>query len=372
MVSTVGQSGTSIPALWRSHQRRWFYWAGYYYVFYPDGVDLVYRSSPDGVNWSASHVLWAGWGFVPGIESGFDVYAQNGEVWIAASYGPGPVNQPLYYRTGTASGGVLTLTDWAVAYGPGLPVNYKIFRPSICPNFVAFARYTYGVSEYHRAMVARIGAAWDKALMFQGWGFGDTQDWHTDVLPMGENVVYAVGNSGGVHEGPSLIGRLCTWNPVTQTWTSDSLESIGTTGRSDWSLARDSSLNIQAVYSTGKYRKRTAGVWGAETVVDSGLSNLTLKGDVPSIVFASGGDIWFRTLLNGGWSERQYIAHSEIAVNSVHAEEYHNAIGAAWTNAVWDPGHGIYITPFDVRFGLLDVPIIVSINKHYDLAKAQL
>jgi len=104
--SEVCPTVNTLNATRQSYQRHVFFLDGYFYVFYGDGTNYVYRTSSDGVNWS----------------SPITIRADDAQVWRMSLFWDGtyiqyvygrqaPPTSPLYYRRGTVSGQTITWDD---------------------------------------------------------------------------------------------------------------------------------------------------------------------------------------------------------------------------------------------------------------------
>jgi hypothetical protein len=147
----VGTS-TSSEATYRPFQRKCFYANGRFWVFYSDGTNLVYRTSVDGVNWSAATTVRA-------CTSGrmFDVYFDG--TYLHYAYAPGTAGGDLMYRRGTpnADGTITWSAAEQIAYDAqsitGVVREY-VYEPSIAVDsagrpWIAFRYYEYYAATYN-------------------------------------------------------------------------------------------------------------------------------------------------------------------------------------------------------------------------------
>jgi RNAse (barnase) inhibitor barstar len=148
--SIVGTS-TSSEATYRPFQRKCFYAKGLFWVFYSDGTNLVYRTSVDGVNWSAATTVRA-------CTSGrmFDVYFDG--TYLHYAYAPATAGGDLMYRRGTpnADGTITWSAAEQIAYDAqsitGVVREY-VYEPSIAVDsagrpWIAFRYYEYYAATY--------------------------------------------------------------------------------------------------------------------------------------------------------------------------------------------------------------------------------
>lgn len=100
---TVGTSTTS-TATTSSDQRKTFYGASRFWVFYDNGTDLVYKSSLDGATWTLATVLVAGLTDSKNFSLWWD------STYIHFTYASGVVDSDLHYRRGLPNeDGTITL-----------------------------------------------------------------------------------------------------------------------------------------------------------------------------------------------------------------------------------------------------------------------
>ncbi len=108
MVSTVGTS-TVATAPEDSFQRKSFYAAGRFWVFWSDGTNIVWATSTDGITWSAKQTAIAG---VQGYL--FSLWYDKARNFVHFVYCSGAQNASLWYRRGEplSNGNITFAFDW--------------------------------------------------------------------------------------------------------------------------------------------------------------------------------------------------------------------------------------------------------------------
>jgi hypothetical protein len=152
----VGTSASS-EATYRPFQRKCFYANGLFWVFYSDGTYLVYRTSADGVNWSAATTVRA-------CTSGrmFDIYFDG--TYLHYAYAPGTAGGDLMYRRGIPNpdGTITWSAAEQIAYDAvsvtGVVREY-VYEPSIAVDsagrpWIAFRYYEYYAATYSTMVMA--------------------------------------------------------------------------------------------------------------------------------------------------------------------------------------------------------------------------
>ncbi|MDM7998687.1 MAG: hypothetical protein QUS33_01470 [Dehalococcoidia bacterium] len=143
---TVDNS-TSAAALSAPTQRKLFYAAGRFWVFYSDGSDLVFRSSPDGISWSAKSAslgaLTSGDGFSVHYDGTYVHYART----------TGANGAPLYYRRGVpnAGGSIVWSADEQVAAPAVSGFSYQY--PSVSADSSGHALISYHYEKQNGGVV---------------------------------------------------------------------------------------------------------------------------------------------------------------------------------------------------------------------------
>jgi len=111
MGELVGIS-TDLLATFGAPQRKSFYAAGRFWVFYSDGTNMVYRTSTDGIKWEDPIIIRE-------CSQGFLFSIWFDETYLHYAYSSEDETDPLYYRRGTPeSDGTI---DWS-----GVPVQTAV------------------------------------------------------------------------------------------------------------------------------------------------------------------------------------------------------------------------------------------------------
>ena len=115
--TSAGNYATTVP-----HQRKSFYAAGRFWVFYSDGANMVYCTSTDGLNWTSPETVRLSATRGHRFSIWFD------ETYLHYVYSSGIVNTPVFYRRGIPeSDGSITwsaVEQTAIAAVPSIINNY--------------------------------------------------------------------------------------------------------------------------------------------------------------------------------------------------------------------------------------------------------
>ena len=133
---TVDNS-TSGMAVIAPTQRKLFYASGQFWVFYTDGSELVYKSSSDGLSWSARSASLGALSVGGGVSVHFD------GTYVHYARSTGTNDEPLYYRRGIPD------ADGTIAWSAGeqvaVPVvgGVRYLHPSISADSSGHALISY-------------------------------------------------------------------------------------------------------------------------------------------------------------------------------------------------------------------------------------
>jgi hypothetical protein len=218
---TVDNS-TSGMAIMSPTQRKLFYAGGRFWIFYSDGADLVYRSSSDGLSWSAKSsslgTLTSGDGLCVHYDGTYVHYARTTST----------NNAPLYYRRGIpdADGTIAWSAAEQIAVAGVGAARYLYPSVSVDSSGYALVSYHFEKQNAHVGegpYVAKSGnndGTWGSAPT--GFPYeltsGSESEWYTTVHGLTSNkiaVTFAdhtniVGVSVATYDGSN-------WNPVQTT-----------------------------------------------------------------------------------------------------------------------------------------------------------
>jgi hypothetical protein len=196
--STVGTSSSPYAVGYNYQNKAWFI-AGYHYVFYSDGTDMVYATSTDGTTFSASTTIAT-------CSDGrdFDVWIDGTNVSYVRSDTSG--DDELYYRSGSVVGDTISW-DFAEKLIEAWPTLHYLERPTIVVS--AIDEPWIGVRAREGALNCSFwaytssdaGDSWTNHTI-QGWG---TLLVGTQVEALENGNIYFVFGLGG---NSALWGRL--------------------------------------------------------------------------------------------------------------------------------------------------------------------
>jgi len=142
--SVVGTSASE-DAIYHVCQRKSFFSAGRFWVFYSDGTNMVYRTSTDGSTWSSSTTVRS-----CGYGDDFSIWYDG--TYIHYAYAPYTSGCALYYRRGTPnSDGSIT---WSASEQTAISGNADVYigfpNVAVDSNGYAWIAYTrtYGGNTY--------------------------------------------------------------------------------------------------------------------------------------------------------------------------------------------------------------------------------
>ena len=152
--SVVGTSSeTHADATTYPFQRKSFYANGRFWVFYSDGVDMVYSTSTDGLTWTSATVVRTSTANVAGYE--FSVWFDG--TYLHYAFASMTVSGQFYYRRGTPNAdGTVT---WS-AVEQTITTDLEAAYPFVCVDSSGYAWIAYiktdGYAQYS-TMVTKSG-----------------------------------------------------------------------------------------------------------------------------------------------------------------------------------------------------------------------
>ena len=332
---------------------------GYFYVFYPRYSDkyLVYRSSPDGINWSdevvVSHEPLAG-------ALGFHVFFDGTYVYVAyatGTYNTGSsTSSTLWLRRGTPSGGAITWED---------PIQIRRaggwWFISMCKTasyyYLAFKAYrTIAVSYCIHVYKSPDGTTWTE-IRAESLGTYNTPGIEITPHPIysdGILLVYAKYESA----------NLRYWEYDGSSWVAS-----GTFGskNSNSYLTRFSLVTAggkaHIVYppsnAGGELRwQYFDGSWSSINVIDSRTCNwpsLSAASDALHAFYTVGSDVLHRKMDYGtlSWSDYEVIASGEDSPGCINAQPYPSGnLPLAWRTGT--------TRPYSLRFTYITIAVTIT------------
>jgi len=369
MPSTIATLSSGIPALQRLPQRKIFRCGSYYFAFFSDGTNMVYYTSPDGINWTShTAVVACSDGLLFSVRyyniGGVDyVYYARRDVDASYWY--------VYFCRGTISGDTIT---WGTEYNvfqTGPPSSFAIGAPDVEITTDGYAWAGFGL---------RFVGVWARYYVRSNSNNDGSGSWSTSTLfslvtgtnsvdPIGCLVrltnarLYAIAYD---NEAPiGVKGKLfdTTWGAVESIYPSPIHTlyyfSAGPSGDNVYFVFCDSSSTH--VY----FMLRTYGVgWGSTETVESTAIKIfsayeicvdDSTGDcyVFTIQAPLGTTIYYYKRTAGSWGVQTTLYSSENnpisgTLNSyINTDSVNNEIGLAWDNN--PPGRSVF-----VRFGVFN------------------
>lgn len=345
MPANVGTS-TTASATYNQPQRKTFYANGYYWDFFSDGTNLVYRTSVDRVSWSSATIIRA-----CTIGSYFDVgvFPDYSATHVYYTYAP---LGNLIYGHGTITGASITWASEVTVYSGLLFTQPSIAiltngRIIIVASFASGGNtYCYGFTNANNDG----SGAWAATLFTYSAGL---DQWLSCVMPLTAGKAYVV-----FCKSTPIYGNLYSAG----TWYTN--ETITTAGNPHFSATAEGDNVHLAYYAatafTKAYRLRTYGAgtpWGSEETiytmagvyagiticVDLGTSDLYALWGESSTVYYS------KKPSAGVWGARAVLAsgESDLKLISINAFKrvWNSVVGVTWTKGE--------LSPYTVRYATL-------------------
>ena len=347
MVSLVG-TVTKAGATYDTTQRKTFYANSYYWSFYSDGTNLVYRTSVDGVTWSSASTVRACAGGARFDVGYFPDYSLN-YVYYAYAWGG-----DLIFRRGTISGNTITWSS-EVTVNAGNVWDHPSIGVCTDGRLIIGANLSSGGNTYFYVWTNANNdgsGSWSYTnLAFSG----GTDFYHSAILPLTGGKAYALFCK------TELLGNL--WNG--SSWAVK--EEVTNVGQVLFGATRkDDDVHV-AYYSAAvayrkAYRKRTYGAspaWSGEETIytaDSVFIGITVCVDLGTgdlyAVWGQTNTVYYSKKPSGGvWGARTVLASDETNLLTASVNTFkrvwNDVVGVIWTK-------GAYPTWY-VRFAVLSL-----------------
>lgn len=352
---SLTSSGTSTATSY-SFQRHLFYSQGLWWLFYSDGTDIAYRTSPDGATWSSETVVSSSSGSMDGFN--FNVWVGGSIVYYVLA-SPEQSGSSFLWRYGTLqSGGTIT---WSISETSVSTTNKVDSYDSIVTDSsgnVWVALNTNDGTNAHIEVWKYSGGSWTK---------------EDDISPLASDIVPILVT---LANGVALIygeGSITSPIDVVATTTGASW-SAAVSPPSDYALFSSSATAIgSTLYFAGlasSSKSQTSGTvnfWSyafgatstsSETVLQSTSSSwLVSISEEPSdslLVFYGSGttlSMIYSTDYGGAWSSSTTLSSGESSITGLNSP--YTGSGVAWTSGS--------SSPFNVRFAA--VPVIAVTNE---------
>jgi len=356
--TTVATSST-IAAVDYQEQRKTFYANGYFWVFYSDGTNLVYRTSTDGVSWSSATTVRA---CTHGEYFDVEYFPAYSTTYVYYAYAAGG---NLIYRRGSISGSTInwgsevTVNSGNVWYAPsvGVATDGRVFVGGSLSSGGNTYFYVWTNPNNDGS------GSWSYTLLT--WG-GGTDAWRSDILQLTSGRVYVL-----FCKSTTLYGNL--WSG--SSWGTNENFNVGQ--RDFSSCAEGDDVHVayisSATANAKAYRKRTYGVgWGSEEIVKTEPSlyvGQTLCVDLVSgdlyYFWGEGTTVYYSKKPSGGsWSSPITLASGEsyLRLLSINAFKRVWSVGMAGVpkiGVVWVRGE---LSPYYVRYAVLSVAAAYKLN----------
>jgi PKD repeat protein len=357
---TVDNS-TSDMAVMTPSQRKLFYAAGRFWIFYTDGSDLVYKSSSDGLSWSARSASLGASSSGQGTSIYFDgTYAHYARVTNTN-------NQALYYRRGVpnADGTITWSADEQIAVAAVNGVRYLHPNVSADSSGHALISYHYEKQNGHAGegpYVTRSGntdGTWGSAPAgFPYELISDSEsEWYTTVHALTSNKI-AVTFADYTDIKTINVGTYdgANWNSTQNT------ESSAQSGSGYSVVAEGDDVHIvllkESTYEIRycKYTYSTNTV-GPESTVQSPTTSLsfpalakTSENDLYCFWARSPGTdhVYYRRMVSGVWEAdyTDWLTETSLTTNG-GVSTFYDQSGSDYIGLAWETGSA---SPYDVRF----------------------
>jgi len=342
-------------------QRKLFYAAGRFWILYSDGTELVYKSSPDGLSWSARSASLGALGSGDGLSIHFD------GTYVHYARSTGTNGEPLYYRRGVpiADGTIEWSAGEQVAVAGVTGVHYV--HPSVSADSSGHALVSYHYEKQNNK--AGEGPYVTKSGNNDGtWGStpagfshqlaSDSEsEWYTTVHGLTADKIGVTfadhtnvkGISVATYDGAA-------WNSI-QTTASTSLSgsSYSAVAQGDdihLALLRVSTYDI--LYCQYAYATNTLGS-------EYALLNAATASSMPSLAKDSNNDlycfwpgapvaihIYYMRMISGVWDAgyTDWLTETNLA-SGVGVSAFHDQGGSDYIGVAWETGSA---SPYDIRF----------------------
>jgi hypothetical protein len=331
MVSTVETVGINDPVDLQN-QRKTFYANGYFWVFYCDGNNLLYKTSSDGVTWSAATIVRAcsageyfDVGYFPDYSTSYVYYAYAG-------------GGSLIYRRGTISGNSITWEAEVTIY------TLTWFNPAIAilsdGRIIVGANLLSGTTFYAYAWTnPNNDGSGSWSYTYMGRTGSDPFKFSAVPLTAGKGyLLYIVSTT--------LYGRLYSGSWYAE----DNITTVSSSSNHYSATAEDDEVHV-AYYSaatsyTKAYRKRSSGgVWGSEETIytmsaDHYGDTITIDpvtGDI-YVFWGEGSAIYYCKKSGGTWGARVQLVSGELYLREISINAFYrvwnNSIGVVWSRGL--------------------------------------
>ena len=359
--SSVGTS-TIASATDHPFQRKTFYAAGRFWVFYSDGTNMVFRSSTNGEAWSSATTVRA-----CGDGAKFSIYFDG--TYVHYCYATYIDETPLYYRRGTPnSDGTISWTDECTAVAAESGVNYQL-------PYIAVDSAGYPWIGYHKYVSSEDGGyayvtksstsdgTWSTASGFPYQLYSQWGCWFVIPVALTNQKMYIV----YAQESNRIYGKLWTgsWGSEEKIFDDGVALNLGVSAvnvNDDVYLVHlSASQNLQC-------KKRTYGSgWGSVESVQSSVgyySKPALSSDSSTgtiyCFWVDSNHLYYKKRASGVWdsSPTDWVSETNLwETQTAFYKDYGNYIGVAYTSGSK--------SPYNVKFAYLTLAAGEIVEKDF-------
>jgi hypothetical protein len=361
--TTVDNSSTTATAISNSNQRKTFYGASRFWVFYSDGTNMLYKSSLNGTTWGSSTIVR-----IATTGDKFSIWWDS--TYVHYAYASATSNTALIYRRGTPSvSGTITWSAEQNAIAASASATYFYPFITVDSNSKPVISYTLDNTTAVTPYIVtnnNSDGTWSTLTTTQMSATSENNTWRTTVLPL---------SSGGLvsiyaYDAATIKSKVyngSTWQ--TENTTTSAIE-VG----SAFSAVVTSDNVVHLAFTKDsdddiKYTHYHSGgtAWEMESTVYAGTS-ATMS---PVLSKTSGnnfycfwlGDnianhIYYKANTSGIWNSAStdWLTESNITDNkeltSAYSQSTSNYIPVSWSTNT--------SSPYSTRFSALEVSAFIS------------
>lgn len=289
-ISTVVSAGT--PDLSGPTQRRMFYAAGRFWVFYSNGTDMGYKTSTDAISWSSFTSIRA-----CTTTNKFSIWFDG--TYVHYAYSQGAASQALYYRRGTPqSDGTIS---WSAAEQTALSgsADWAYMRPVVCVDSGGYPWVLYYYEDPATDYSVRVtksstnAGVWNQAsgfpyTLYSSGAVNEGYSHHGVLVPLTATKMYAIYASDVLTKLRGKLWNGSAWGAQEDASTSQHLSSsylcavgIG----DDVHLGFPHKTTYDLIY---RMRTGSTGLWDSEVTITSDPTGYA----VPAMG-KNGSDLWY-------------------------------------------------------------------------------
>jgi len=364
---TVDNS-TSDMAVMSPTQRKLFYAAGRFWLFYSDGADLVYKSSSDGLSWSAKSASLGTMASGDGLSAYFD------GTYVHYARSTGTKDEPLYYRRGVpiADGTIAWSAAEQVAVAGVTGVHY--LHPSVSVDSSGHALISYHYEK--QSGLAGEGPCITKSGNADGtWGSvpagfpyeltsASESEWYTTVHGLtADKIAVTFADHTNIKGVSVRTYDGANWNSV-QTTASDLQFGNGYSAVAegdDVHIALLKTDTFDVLYCKYTYATNTLGSEYTLLTSATASSRPSLASDSNNDLYCfwSGAPmashIYYMRMISGVWDAgcTDWLTETDLTANG-GVSAFYDQGGSDCIGVAWETGAA---SPYDVRFAAVDTGV---------------